>query len=418
MGLFDNWPYSDVHQLNLDWILKVVKEIKGKTDDIDAAVETAQQEAEAASQSEINAAAARDATEQYYNQTVALTAGSPKVAELAADMTDTDLIYIYVGSEEGYNSGDWYYYDGSDWVDGGQYGGDSGIPDNARNLLKYILEHVAYTDPGMQVYVDALYNALAQTGTVTTTYTVTNALVNVTNSNTDSGVDAGDSYSGVLTPDSGYVMDTVVITMGGVDITSSAYNNGVISIAIVTGDIVITAEASAILYWDYEWNSSSGVAPTFMTYSSCTFAADNSYATIHMSNNTDLFVLSDVGDMEMEFAVGFPGTYNNNPQFVVRTSATGGFKVFPGTNTGVVSTNISGSTASLSVADRTAINIYKMHIVSGSCSLEYGPSEDSLTELTGPGQTESTYYTKTGVTGAQQAAGYDLNLSYFRYKKL
>ena len=47
--------------------------------------------------------------------------GSPLVANEAADMTDTDKIYVYTGSETGYTAGDWYYYDGSDWVDGGVY---------------------------------------------------------------------------------------------------------------------------------------------------------------------------------------------------------------------------------------------------------------------------------------------------------
>lgn len=48
---------------------------------------------------------------------------SPQVATAitASEMTDTDLIYIYTGSETGYANGDWYYYDGSEWQDGGQY---------------------------------------------------------------------------------------------------------------------------------------------------------------------------------------------------------------------------------------------------------------------------------------------------------
>lgn len=47
--------------------------------------------------------------------------GAPLVAETAADMTDHDKIYVYVGSEAGYTSGDWYYYDGDEWQDGGPY---------------------------------------------------------------------------------------------------------------------------------------------------------------------------------------------------------------------------------------------------------------------------------------------------------
>lgn len=49
--------------------------------------------------------------------------GTPRMAATAADMTDTSLIYVYVGTEPGWNTGDWYYYDEdtSTWIDGGVY---------------------------------------------------------------------------------------------------------------------------------------------------------------------------------------------------------------------------------------------------------------------------------------------------------
>ena len=47
--------------------------------------------------------------------------GSPLVASTVAGMTDHEKVYVYVGSETGYTSGHWYYYDGSDWTDGGVY---------------------------------------------------------------------------------------------------------------------------------------------------------------------------------------------------------------------------------------------------------------------------------------------------------
>ena len=47
--------------------------------------------------------------------------GSPLRAETVAEMTDTDKVYVYVGDETGYENGHWYYYDGSDWQDGGIY---------------------------------------------------------------------------------------------------------------------------------------------------------------------------------------------------------------------------------------------------------------------------------------------------------
>lgn len=181
--------------------------------------------------------------------------GAPMPVDTVAEMIDTTKVYLYVGSEAGYTFGNWYYYDGNDWVSGGKWGADGGVNTNARNLLQYILERVAYTDTDMEIYVTALYEALAQAGAVTTTYTITNALSHVTNSNTATGCEAGDSYTGTLTADTNYAIYTVTVTMGGVDITSTAYSNGVITIASVTGDIVITASAVVA---KYSWKLTDG----------------------------------------------------------------------------------------------------------------------------------------------------------------
>ena len=47
--------------------------------------------------------------------------GAPLKASTVAGMTNHDRIYIYTGSETGYTSGHWYYYDDGSWVDGGAY---------------------------------------------------------------------------------------------------------------------------------------------------------------------------------------------------------------------------------------------------------------------------------------------------------
>ena len=47
--------------------------------------------------------------------------GAPWTANAASEMTDKNRIYVYVGKESGYTSGNWYYYNGSNWVSGGIY---------------------------------------------------------------------------------------------------------------------------------------------------------------------------------------------------------------------------------------------------------------------------------------------------------
>ena len=73
-------------------------------------------------------------------------------------------------------------------------------------------------------------------------YTVKNTLTNCTNSNKATSVANGNSYSATITANSGYELKSVTVTMGGQSVSASGGN---ISIASVTGDIVITAIAEA-----------------------------------------------------------------------------------------------------------------------------------------------------------------------------
>lgn len=75
---------------------------------------------------------------------------------------------------------------------------------------------------------------------------ITATLSHVTSSNAAVSVEDGAAYTATLTAESGYTLGAVTVKMGGVDITSTAYtaSTGVISIASVTGDIVITAAAT------------------------------------------------------------------------------------------------------------------------------------------------------------------------------
>lgn len=83
-------------------------------------------------------------------------------------------------------------------------------------------------------------------GTDVTNYTVAQNLANVTSDNSQAVVTSGGSFSTTLAACSGYELSSVTVTMGGLDITTSAYSNGVITISNVTGNIVITAIASVI----------------------------------------------------------------------------------------------------------------------------------------------------------------------------
>ena len=123
------------------------------------------------------------------------------------------------------------------------------LTSNTINLRDYISTGGAHT-----IKVIAKGTSMLDSNPATITYrqstymTITNNLVNCTTDNdvTTSTVNA--SYSAILTADDGYsyVGATVSIIMDGVDVTSSVYDKGVITIASITGDIIINATFAVI----------------------------------------------------------------------------------------------------------------------------------------------------------------------------
>lgn len=75
-------------------------------------------------------------------------------------------------------------------------------------------------------------------------YSISYALTSVTSSSAVATIKSGEAYTTTLSVADNYTIQSVTVTMGGVDITSEAYRDGTISISAVTGDVVITAVAS------------------------------------------------------------------------------------------------------------------------------------------------------------------------------
>ena len=98
-----------------------------------------------------------------------------------------------------------------------------------------------------------VYLIEGRSSVIVTRYTITNNLTNVSTSNSANSIAEGSSYEAKLSVSTGYNIGNVSITMGGVDITSTCYNNKTITISSVTGNIVITAEAVEITGTDSKY---------------------------------------------------------------------------------------------------------------------------------------------------------------------
>lgn len=194
----------------------------------------------------------------------------------------------------------------------------NGISTTAKNLLITILRSGVYT-ADQSNNITALDTALGGGTTepekpdvpVETTYAISNELINCTTSNSATSAKENAVYTATLTANDGYTLTggTVTVTMGGVDITDTAYADGVISIAAVTGDVEIFASAVAvqaeaalpedglIAYFDYRTttydNAGSGgkttIAPTkgsgqIYIWANNSISAQNEYG-LHPANS-------------------------------------------------------------------------------------------------------------------------------------
>lgn len=109
--------------------------------------------------------------------------------------------------------------------------------------------HFAVGTCGMSMADINAYRAAMIDGTPETLHwyqTITKNLTGCTISNAATQVDYGEAYTATIAAESGKTITSVVVKMGGVDITSTAYTagSGAINITKVTGAVTINAVAS------------------------------------------------------------------------------------------------------------------------------------------------------------------------------
>ena len=158
--------------------------------------------------------------------------GALSAADLSLGIASDGLIYIFVngnpvgaGIAQG-QSGDVFGY-----VDENNTIVLNGNLADGTYTVKYEMENGETVDIGNMVLDSNVY------------YTVTNTLTNCTNSNSAKTVVEGGSYAATISAKDGYELKSLTVTMGGSPVSVSGGN---ISIANVTGDIVITAVAEKV----------------------------------------------------------------------------------------------------------------------------------------------------------------------------
>ena len=128
---------------------------------------------------------------------------------------------------------------------GGTVDGDGGWSSTQIDLFEAFTNVIAYTSPDANSIVSSLISSLrsGSSDTPEGSFSIIYVLSNVTSSSKDNSIKSGEPYNTALTANPGYELESVIVKMGGSDITSTAYSDGEITISAVTGNIVITASA-------------------------------------------------------------------------------------------------------------------------------------------------------------------------------
>ena len=153
------------------------------------------------------------------------------------------------------------------------------------------------------------------------TYTITRNLTNVASSNTANTIGEGASYTTTLSPTGTYKkLGAITVTMGGVDISASAVSGSTITIAKVTGDIVITCAAVITNIIDTVGIS----ANTRLSASSGANKAQTGWATIGANMNASSLIHLKAGDTLRIKGASLPSA-NDGKSIAVGYSATAEF---------------------------------------------------------------------------------------------
>ena len=171
----------------------------------------------------------------------------------------------------------------------------------------------------VKVTSDVTITAVASVPSVT--YTVTRNLTNVASSNTANSIAENASYTTTLSPTGGYKkLGAITVTMGGVDISASAVSGSTITIAKVTGDIVITCAAVITNIIDTIGIS----ANTRLSTSSGANRTKSGYATIGANKDAASLIHLTAGDTLRVKGVSLPAS-NDSYSAIVFYNASGTF---------------------------------------------------------------------------------------------
>lgn len=202
---------------------------------------------------------------------------------------------------------------------------DGGWSSTQIDLFEAFTNVIAYTSPDANSIVSSLISSLrsGSSDIPEGSFSIIYVLSNVTSSSKDNSIKSGEPYNTTLTASPGYELDSVIVKMGGSDITNTVYSDGKINISAVTGNIVITASAvqssasgqlpqdGLVDYFDFR-NKSYTAGRGGLYYINSDYGNGMLYSWSNQSSKQgdDIGIKGVVGNYTSERATGYPVTDN------------------------------------------------------------------------------------------------------------
>ena len=173
------------------------------------------------------------------------------------------------------------------------------------------------------------------------TYNITRNLTNCASSNTADTIAEGAAYTTTLSPTGTYKkLGAITVTMGGVDISASAVSGSTITIAKVTGDIVITCAAAVTNIIDTIGIS----ANTRLSTSSGANRAQSGYAAIGANEDAASLIHLAAGDTLRIKGASLPAS-NDSYSAIALHNASGTFSTSTYLHNGLTWNNLTFNNA-------------------------------------------------------------------------
>lgn len=166
----------------------------------------------------------------------------------------------------------------------------------------YVLSNVVVTMGGANI-TDKVFSGIPTVRYCTVSKHLTNCSIN----NSKKTVVGNEGYVATISPNEGYELSSVQVTMGGVNVTASFYSSGKIAIPQVTGNIVITATAVESAEVITNLVDSIGIAPNVrVSLSTGENAEASGFAAVGATKDVNSLIHFSAGDVIRVRGFQFP----------------------------------------------------------------------------------------------------------------